>query len=95
MNAITKLQAWYGAQCNGEWEHQYGISIGNIDNPGWCLKVDLTNTISQAAEFTEVNFSRSDTDWVVIRKNGNVLEAFGGVYNLEEMVNIFLDWVAN
>jgi hypothetical protein len=28
---------WYTKQCNGDWEHSYGIRIDTIDNPGWSL----------------------------------------------------------
>jgi hypothetical protein len=38
------LQQWYLSHCNEDWEHQYGISIKNIDNPGWHLSVDLVGT---------------------------------------------------
>ena len=41
MHQIEQLQAWYAAQCNGKWEHTYGIAIGTLDNPGWSLSVDL------------------------------------------------------
>jgi hypothetical protein len=32
---LNELQVWYGAQCNGSWEHTYGIKIETLDNPGW------------------------------------------------------------
>jgi len=44
MNALQQLQDWYFAQCNGDWEHRYGVTISTLDNPGWTLEVDLTNT---------------------------------------------------
>jgi len=44
MGLIEQIQAWYAAQCNGDWEHQYGISIDTLDNPGWCVTIDLTRT---------------------------------------------------
>jgi hypothetical protein len=43
-DALYLLQRWYVAQCNGEWEHSYGIEIGTLDNPGWSLRVDLKDT---------------------------------------------------
>ena len=39
-NALQSLQDWYLAQCNGDWEHTYGVSIGTLDNPGWTLDVE-------------------------------------------------------
>jgi hypothetical protein len=28
------LQGWYATQCDGDWEHEYGVSIETLDNPG-------------------------------------------------------------
>lgn len=35
MNALEWLTSWYKTQCNGDWEHSYGIEISTIDNPGF------------------------------------------------------------
>lgn len=43
-STITWLQEWYRAQCDGRWEHDHGISIESLDNPGWRLRVDLEGT---------------------------------------------------
>jgi hypothetical protein len=42
--ALQRLQDWYLAQCNGDREHTYDVSIGALDNPGWTLDVELTDT---------------------------------------------------
>jgi hypothetical protein len=34
---LPRLSRWYAAHCSGEWEHQYGVSIQTIDNPGWLV----------------------------------------------------------
>jgi hypothetical protein len=31
---LKRLQDWYVSQCDGGWEHTYGISIDTLDNPG-------------------------------------------------------------
>jgi hypothetical protein len=31
---LPKLQTWYTEECNGDWEHQFGVDIGTLDNPG-------------------------------------------------------------
>jgi Immunity protein 53 len=35
------LEKWYRARCNGDWEHQWGVEIGTLDNPGWRVHIDL------------------------------------------------------
>ena len=42
---INWVEDWYQSNCNGDWEHQYGITIETTDNPGWSVKIDLKNTI--------------------------------------------------
>lgn len=34
-NIFEWLQKWYKSQCDGDWEHEYGIKIETVDNPGW------------------------------------------------------------
>ena len=41
---ISLLENWYVARCNGDWEHQWGVTIGTLDNPGWTLVIDLNQT---------------------------------------------------
>lgn len=38
---IQWLQNWYSSNCDGDWEHDYGITIETIDNPGWNIKIDV------------------------------------------------------
>ena len=44
---IARLSDWYQSQCNGTWEHELGIVIDTIDNPGWLVKIDLRGTASE------------------------------------------------
>jgi hypothetical protein len=44
MNDIEWLEQWYEAQCNGEWEHQHGVKIDSLDNPGWWVRISLAGT---------------------------------------------------
>ena len=32
-STLTWLQAWYMSNCNGDWEHGYGVSVRTLDNP--------------------------------------------------------------
>lgn len=38
---LSKLSAWYVNQCDGTWEHQFGIMIETTDNPGWWVQADV------------------------------------------------------
>ena len=41
-NLIHWIEKWYKGNCNGDWEHSYGITIETLDNPGWDFTIDLT-----------------------------------------------------
>jgi hypothetical protein len=36
---VAWIQKWYSAQCDGEWEHDLGVAIGTLDNPGWSVRL--------------------------------------------------------
>lgn len=89
-----KLAIWYSKHCNEDWEHTYGIEIQTIDNPGWSLRVALSDTLLAEAEFAPIEVERAEWDWVDCRVKEQTFVAHGGVYNLDEMIMIFLDWAA-
>jgi|ERR1700722_1469659 len=86
------LLEWYYKQCDGDWEHGNGVKIGNIDNPGWYLKISLDETEIQDRNFQKVRVNRSENDWVHCSVEENVFKGFGGPFNLPEMLQIFREW---
>jgi len=51
---LTRLARWFARQCDGDWEHQGGVSIKSTDNPGWWIKIDLKRTELDGRPFSEV-----------------------------------------
>ncbi len=93
MSTLAELQEWYFAQCDGEWEHRYGISIGNIDNPGWGLSVDIEKTSLANVPFPEYRENYEDElDWIICTKYQGKWGGTGGPRQLERIIRIFLDW---
>lgn len=64
MNILESLQTWYKAQCDGDWEHQNGLSIESLDNPGWLLTIDLKGTSLEGKLFEEIHIERNKDDWI-------------------------------
>lgn len=90
---IAQLQNWYAAQCNGDWEHQYGIEISTLDNPGWRVSIDLTETYLEDTNFATVDGTeRSEEDWVYCKVENKTFQGSGGIYNLAEILEIFYAW---
>jgi hypothetical protein len=102
---LNWLQQWYSAQCDGEWEHGFGITIETIDNPGWSVKICVEGTELASAQFEPVKTEVSETDWiqcrVTERKKGLLphsspnyrrFEGFGGALNLPDIIKTFRTW---
>lgn len=87
---LQQLQSWYESQCDGDWEHSYGIEIETLDNPGWWLSVDLVDT--QWAELTQARNidRRTDSDWVQTEITDGKFIGAGGPENLSELIELFL-----
>lgn len=67
MGPLESLAAWYSLNCNGTWEHQYGVEISTLDNPGWQVKIDLRGTRLDVVDGPRVEVTRSESDWVTCR----------------------------
>jgi hypothetical protein len=89
-DALVLLQQWYAAQCNGDWEHTYGVKIDTLDNPGWILTVDLEETDLAGILIERNREVRSESDWVQYEVVGNKFVACGGPHNLGELIRCFL-----
>jgi hypothetical protein len=92
---LTWLQGWYASQCDGDWEHEYGVSIETLDNPGWFLKVDLRDTAVDGLSFPTQEVRRSEHDWFVARVVDGRFEVACGPLNLGEAIHQFRLWVAD
>lgn len=94
MDTLQRLQAWYKRQCNGDWEHTYGVSVGTLDNPGWSLTVDLTGTDLEGRGLeTVIRGVEEETDnWIHCKVEANQFLGFGGPENLGELMEVFLRW---
>lgn len=90
---ITWLENWYLSQCDGDWEHDYGIRISTLDNPGWSVSINILDTSIKGKPFEDLSTDRSENDWVHCRLRNEVFEGFGGPKNLEEIIKTFKDWV--
>jgi len=95
MTTIEQIQNWYNAQCNGDWEHTFGIHISTLDNPGWTVDIDLTETEVENKEFKPIINLEPELDWIHCRIENNKFKGRGGPEKLEEILLVFLKWVNN
>jgi len=93
MDTLEKLEDWYHAQCNGVWEHSYGIAITTLDNPGWRLRVDVRETSLAQRPFAELkrDYDHS-TDWLICNLQDGEFRGACGPRQLVTMIQVFLAW---
>jgi hypothetical protein len=87
---IARLSEWYREQCDGEWEHSYGIEIGTLDNPGWNLEIDLRDTALEHAKFEDVKVEKSKSDWFTCFKKDGKFMGAGDPSKLAVLLGQFL-----
>lgn len=90
MGVIEQIQTWYAAQCDGDWEHQYGVSIETIDNPGWCVTVDLTGTSLENIRFQTYQKNKNEEDWIFCEVSENKFVGRGDPGKLQTILEIFV-----
>ncbi len=93
MNVLPELQRWYESQCNEDWEHQYGVKIDTLDNPGWSVIIDLDDTDLEGKPFQTVEDLEPERDWIKCWVEDTKFNGVGGPLKLEEILQTFLKWV--
>jgi hypothetical protein len=92
MNTLTELQRWYEAQCDGDWEHDSGIEIATLDNPGWTVTINLVGTALENREFRELEDLTPEREWMKCWIENTTFRGVGGPQKLEQILRSFLDW---
>lgn len=100
MDDLTWLTRWYASQCNGSWEHQNGVKLDTLDNPGWILTINLEETDLENRPF---ELQRNGTEpeaydptnvasWWICRVENKEFIATCGPHDLPAIISIFRDW---
>lgn len=90
--ALAALERWYAAQCDGDWEHRYGVSIESLDNPGWRVHIDLVGTDLAGRQFDEVKDLEREDTWIHCLVEDGQFRGAGGPSMLRAIIETFLAW---
>lgn len=90
--ALSLLQRWYSAQCDGNWEHQLGVRIETLDNPGWMVTIDLRGTPLEFAHFPDVRSLDDEREWVDCTITDGEFRGTAGPHMLGAIIEIFVRW---
>ena len=97
MDVLKDLRDWYHAQCDGDWEHSFGVVIETLDNPGWLVRIDLRDTILEDATFAAVKsgVSNEHDSWIDCKVELRQFLGAGDPSLLEEIIDHFVQWAKN
>jgi hypothetical protein len=89
VDLLAWLQEWYLAQCNGDWEHCYGIKIETLDNPGWSISIPLEETSASGVTMPPHEQDRGDDDWVSCKVEDGKFVGHGDPTKLVVILDLF------
>lgn len=95
MDTIKRFENWFFNHCDNDWEHDNKISIYNLDNPGWGVRIDLSGTLLEEVAFDEKEQGNSEdrnATWIKCNKQESVWLGLGSYDMLNSILNVFLDW---
>lgn len=90
---IAFLDEWYRAQCDGDWEHEFSVTISNASNPGWILTVDLGGTDLEGRRLEDWSPVDEADDWLYCHSDGRTFEALSSVPGLGRVIDAFRRFV--
>jgi hypothetical protein len=88
---LQEIQRWYAEQCDGDWEHSYGVQIGTLDNPGWSVDIDLADTDLEIRPFEEAS-DMVPEDWWMCKVRDAQFQGRGSPAMLGALLRVFLNW---
>jgi hypothetical protein len=92
---ISRLERLFASLCDGDWEHGQGITIENLDNPGWTIRISLSGTRFAHLALPATMTERTEDDWIhvsIVRENHDtLLQCACGPRNLSEALDVVLD----
>ena len=68
---LVWFMKWYEAQCDGEWEHMFGITICSDENASWHVDIDLNETNWEFSDLQPILFGNRNQNWMEIKKIQN------------------------
>jgi hypothetical protein len=94
-HVLEWLQSWYSSQCDGDWEHEWGVRIETLDNPGWLVKINLEQTELAGREHPRQRVTRDEHDWITAWTSEQTFHATCGPGNLTEALSLFRTWASD
>jgi hypothetical protein len=86
---LDYLSHWFASHCDGDWEHEVGIKIATLDNPGWSLNIRIEDTELWGVVVDWTRVDEDDDSWLHWRSTGSMFEARCGPRDLGRALEAF------
>ncbi|WP_339726892.1 immunity 53 family protein [Maribacter stanieri] len=93
MDILDWIQDWFKENCDGDWEHGEVIQITNIDNPGWEVEIDISNTSIASMNLDWILNETSKQDWYGVKIAGQKFTAAGDIGKLKFLLGLFKEMI--
>lgn len=98
LDTSIRMARWYAWQCDGDWEHEYGIRVERVHD-GWNLSIDLSFTEVESVDFdlqkvyAEFRVARPYDASIQLSRAGKQLRGKCGAGAMTDMVGVAFDWI--
>ncbi len=89
------LQQWYLNNCDGSWEHDNGVTIDTLDNPGWSIEISLADTPLADIEIVYTLNEIAEDNWFAYSVSNNVFKGAGDPSKLSKLIEVFKELYDN
>lgn len=87
------IQNWFKQNCDGNWEHGEAIQINTLDNPGWEVEIDISNTSIANLDIKRILNETSPQDWYGVKIENQKFNAVGDSGKLKFLLGLFKEMI--
>lgn len=93
MEILEWIQNWFKDNCDGNWEHGDGIQITTLDNPGWEVEIDISNTSIANMNIGWILNEKNAQDWYGVKIENQKFTASGDSGKLIFLLELFKEMI--
>lgn len=93
MEILEWIQNWFQSHCDGDWEHGGGIQITTLDNPGWEIEIDISNTSIANLNLDWILNENGKQDWYGVKIENQKFNAAGDSGKLTFLLGLFKEMI--
>ena len=93
MEILEWIQNWFKDNCDGVWENREVIQITTLDNPGWEIEIDISNTSLANTTINWILNENGKQDWYGVKIENQKFSAAGDSGKLKFLLGLFKEMI--